>query len=134
MLTYRFLIFLFVRKDFVAKFKQNILGPLWFVIQPLFTTLVFTVVFGGIAKIPTEGTPGPLFYMCGLCMWNYFSTNFTSNSTIFLTNAPLYSKVYFPRLSIPISNLVSNLIGFGVQFFLFCLFLHFSGPKRIRGS
>lgn len=119
LVTYRFLIFLFVRKDFVAKYKQNVLGPLWYFIQPLFMTVVFTIVFGNIAKIPTDGAPGPLFYLSGLTIWNYFAQNFVMNSTIFLTNAPLYSKVYFPRLSIPIANVVSNLMSFAVQLLLF---------------
>jgi lipopolysaccharide transport system permease protein len=117
--SYRFLIFLFIRKDFVAKYKQNLLGPLWFLLQPLFMTVVFTLVFSKIGGIPTDGAPGPLFYMAGLTIWNYFAQTFTANSSLFLTNAPLYSKVYFPRLSIPIANVFSNLMTFGIQFVLF---------------
>ncbi len=118
---YRFLVYLFVKKDFISKYKQNLLGPAWFVLQPLIMTLVFTIVFGGIAQIPTSGVPGPLFYICSLSAWNFFAQNFSNNSNLFLVNAPLYTKVYFPRLTIPIANSISSLMSFLVQFLLFWL-------------
>jgi lipopolysaccharide transport system permease protein len=120
---YRDLLSLFVRRDFVARFKQTILGPLWFFIQPLFTTVIFTVVFGKIARLPTDGLPQFLFYMSGTILWNFFSNCLTSTSDTFLANANIFGKVYFPRLVMPISVLISNLISFGVQFLFFIGFL-----------
>jgi lipopolysaccharide transport system permease protein len=120
---YRDLIALFVRRDFVSRFKQTILGPLWFFIQPLFTTIIFTVIFGNIAKLPTDGLPQFLFYMSGTLLWNYFSNCLTSTSDTFLANAGIFGKVYFPRLVMPISILISNLISFGIQFVFFLGFL-----------
>jgi len=119
---YRDLILLFVRRDFVVKYKQTILGPLWFVIQPLFTTLVFTVVFSKIARIPTDGAPPMLFYLAGLLGWNYFATCLTSTSTTFITNAGIFGKVYFPRLAVPISVVISNIFTFAIQLVLFMAF------------
>lgn len=116
---YRDLLWMFVRRDFVAVYKQTILGPLWFFIQPLFTTLVFTVVFGGMAQIPTNGQPPALFYLAGITAWNYFSTCLIKTSTTFTANANLFGKVYFPRLVTPLSIVVSTLIQFGIQFALF---------------
>jgi lipopolysaccharide transport system permease protein len=113
---YRDLTLLFVRRDFVAKYKQTILGPLWFLIQPLLTTIMFVVVFGGIAKIPTDGLPQMLFYMAGLTAWNYFAESFRATSNTFVTNANIFGKVYFPRLTLPVSIVISNLIQFGIQF------------------
>jgi len=101
---YRDLLVLLVRRDFVAKYKQTVLGPLWFVIQPLMTTLVFTIIFGKVAQIPTDGIPPVLFYLCGLLGWSYFSQTFNTTSTTFVTNAPLFGKVYFPRLIVPLSS------------------------------
>jgi lipopolysaccharide transport system permease protein len=120
---YRDLLWMFVRRDFVAVYKQTILGPIWFFLQPLLTTLMFTVIFSGVAKIPTGGLPPMLFYLAGTTPWNYFSTSLTKTSTTFITNAGLFGKVYFPRLVTPISIVASNLIQFGIQFLLFFGFL-----------
>jgi lipopolysaccharide transport system permease protein len=119
---YRDLIMLFVRRDFVAVYKQTILGPLWFLLQPLFTTIVFTVIFGKIAKIPTDGLPQALFYLSGIVVWNYFSNCLSKASDTFVANAGIFGKVWFPRLSVPISNVITNLITFGIQFILFLCF------------
>ena len=100
---YRDLIMLFVKRDFTAVYKQTILGPLWFIIQPLFSTLVFTVIFGRVAKIPTDGVPHALFYLAGIVVWNYFSSSLSKTSDTFYANAGIFGKVYFPRLSVPIS-------------------------------
>ncbi len=116
---YRDLLFLFVKRDFVSTYKQTILGPLWFVIQPIFTTLIFTVIFGKLASIPTDNLPPVLFYMCGITCWNYFAECLTKTSNTFIVNAPIFGKVYFPRLIIPLSVVTSNLMKFGIQFFLF---------------
>ena len=123
---YRDLVALFVRRDFVAKYKQTILGPLWFVIQPLLTTLMFVVVFGNIAGIPTDGIPQVLFYMSGIVGWNYFATCLNDTSQTFLKNAAIFGKVYFPRLAMPLSIVISNLVSFFIQFaFLLCFLLYF---------
>tara|TARA_B110000046_G_scaffold180837_1_gene212052 strand:+ start:423 stop:1259 length:837 start_codon:yes stop_codon:yes gene_type:complete len=116
---YRDLVALFVRRDFVSQFKQTILGPLWFFIQPIFTTIIFTVVFGKVANIPTDGIPQPVFYMAGILVWNYFSDCLTKSSETFRSNQHLFGKVYFPRLIVPISIVASNLLRFGVQLLLF---------------
>lgn len=121
--SYRDLIMLFVRRDFVAQYKQTILGPLWFLIQPLLSTLVFTVVFGTIVQIPTDGLPQVLFYMAGITAWTYFANCFTKTSNTFISNAAIFGKVYFPRLAVPISIAISNLITFAIQFGLFIVFL-----------
>lgn len=107
----------------MAKYKQTILGPLWHFIQPLFTTITFTIVFGNIAGISTDGLPKFVFYMAGTVMWSYFSTSLTGTSNTFVTNAQMFGKVYFPRLAVPVSVLISNLISFGIQFFFFLCFL-----------
>lgn len=120
---YRDLIALFVRRDFVAIYKQTILGPLWYLIQPLFSTVVFTVIFGRIAQIPTDGIPPMLFYMAGIVSWNYFASCLTTTSNTFVANAGIFGKVYFPRLTVPVSVVIINLITFGVQFLLFLCFL-----------
>lgn len=127
---YRDLLMLLVRRDFVSVYKQTILGPLWFIIQPILTTLMFMVVFGGIAKISTDGMPQSLFYMAGIVTWNYFSSCLSTTSDTFITNAGIFGKVYFPRVIMPISIVVSKLISFGVQFVLFLAFFfyyYFSG-------
>ena len=116
---YKDLLFLFVRRDFVSVYKQTVLGPLWFIIQPIFTTLVFTVVFGQLASIPTDGLPQVLFYMCGITCWNYFAECVTKTSNTFVINSAIFGKVYFPRLILPISIIITNLLKFGIQFFLF---------------
>jgi lipopolysaccharide transport system permease protein len=120
---YRDLLWMFVRRDFVAVYKQTILGPLWFIIQPLFTTIVFTIIFSGVAKIPTDGYPAILFYLAGTTPWNYFATCLTKTSNTFVANAGIFGKVYFPRLVVPLSIVVSNIIQFGIQFLLFLGFL-----------
>jgi lipopolysaccharide transport system permease protein len=116
---YRDLLVMYIRRDIVTFYKQTILGPLWFVIQPLFTTLMFMFVFGGIAGIPTDGLPQPLFYMAGLLSWNYFSDCLTRCSDTFNANQQVFGKVYFPRLVVPFSIVISNLVKMGIQFALF---------------
>jgi len=120
---YRDLIGLFVWRDFVAYYKQTILGPLWYLIQPILTTVVFSVIFGNIAKLSTDGLPPFLFYLAGNTVWGYFSTCLTSTSGTFTTNAAIFGKVYFPRLSMPISVIISNLISFGIRLGVFLCFL-----------
>jgi lipopolysaccharide transport system permease protein len=120
---YRDLIYLFVHRDFVAQYKQTILGPAWHFIQPLFTTIVFTIVFGKIAQISTEGTPPFLFYMAGTVIWGYFSSVLNDTSGTFTRNAHIFGKVYFPRLAVPVSTLLSRLIAFAIQYFFFLCFL-----------
>jgi lipopolysaccharide transport system permease protein len=122
---YRDLLFMFVRRDFVAGYKQTILGPLWFFVQPIFTTIMFTFVFGNIAQISTDGQPKTLFYLSGLTIWNYFSECFTKTSNIFIANAGIFGKVYFPRLISPLSIVVSGLMKFVVQFLMFLIFLFY---------
>ncbi|MGY3211646.1 ABC transporter permease [Mucilaginibacter sp. HD30] len=116
---YRDLLLLLVRRDFVSFYKQTVLGPLWFFIQPLFTTVIYTFVFGGLADISTDGLPQPLFYLAGITAWNYFADCLLKTSSVFTANAGLFGKVYFPRLIVPLSIVVSNLIRFGVQMLLF---------------
>jgi lipopolysaccharide transport system permease protein len=115
---YRDLLMLLVRRDFVSIYKQTILGPIWFFLQPLFTTLTFVIVFGQIAHISTDGMPQVLFYMTGVTLWNYFSDCLNKTSTVFRDNASIFGKVYFPRLVMPLSIVISNLIKFGIQFLL----------------
>lgn len=122
---YRNLILLFVRRDFIAYYKQTILGPLWFLLQPLFSTIVFTVIFGKIANIPTDGLPSFLFYMAGIISWNYFASCLTQTSNTFVSNAGIFGKVYFPRLVSPISVVITNLLTFAIQFGLFLAFLFY---------
>ena len=116
---YRDLLWLLVKRDFVSFYKQTILGPLWFFIQPLFTTIIFTFIFGNLAGLSTDGLPQPLFYMAGITAWNYFADCLTKTSTVFRDNANIFGKVYFPRLIMPLSIVVSNLVRFGVQMLLF---------------
>lgn len=119
---YRDLVVLFVRRDFVAAYKQTILGPLWHLIQPLLTTLMFTVVFGRIAGLPTDGVPQFLFYMAGTTVWTYFANCLTSTSSTFISNASIFKKVYFPRLAVPVATVISRLIAFAIQFTMFLAF------------
>ncbi len=119
----RDLILLFVWRDFISVNKQTILGPAWYVIQPILTPLIFTVVFGQIAKLPTDQMPGFVFYMAGSVVWTYFSQSLIKTSDTFIGNAGLFGKVYFPRLSVPISLLISNLITFAIQLGVFAVFL-----------
>lgn len=116
---YRDLLLLLVRRDFVSVYKQTILGPIWFFIQPIITTITFTVVFGYLAKISTDGIPSLLFYLSGITLWTYFSDCLNKTSNTFIANASVFGKVYFPRLIVPLSVLFSNLFKFGIQFFLF---------------
>lgn len=118
---YKDLIFMFVKRDFVSSFKQTILGPIWFFINPIFTTIVYLIVFNKIAKIPTNGAPPILFYLSGVTLWNYFSSSLTSTSSTFIGNASIFGKVYFPRLVTPISVVISNLMRFSVQLLLFII-------------
>jgi len=120
---YRDLIRLMVWRDFVAVYKQTILGPLWHLIQPIMTTIVFTIIFGNIARLSTDDLPPFLFYMAGNTVWVYFSTCLVSTSNTFIANAGIFGKVYFPRLSVPVSVVISNLISFGIRFGVFILFL-----------
>jgi len=120
---YRDLLLVLVQRDFISRYKQTVLGPLWHLLQPVITAAVFVVVFGGIAGIPTDGIPKLLFYLCGLLGWSYFSQNITNGGSTFINNAHLFGKVYFPRLIVPISVIVSNLIAFALQLipFVVCL-------------
>jgi len=119
----RELIMLFVWRDFVSVYKQTVLGPLWYLIQPVLTTITFTVIFGRIASLPTDNLPQFLFYMAGTLVWNYFAQCLTKTSETFIANAALFGKVYFPRLTVPVSILISNLITFAIQFILFLGFM-----------
>ena len=123
--SYRDLLVLLVRRDFVAFYKQTIFGPLWFFIQPLFTTITFTVIFGRLARISTDGLPPVLFYLVGITCWNYFSESLIKTSTVFRDNAGIFGKVYFPRVIMPLSIVFSNLIKFGVQLLLLVIILLF---------
>jgi len=127
----RDLVMLFVWRDFVSVYKQTILGPLWYLIQPLLTTIIFTFIFGSVAKLPTDGLPQFLFYMSGTVVWFYFSTCITKTSDTFITNSNLFGKVYFPRLAVPVSILISSLIAFAIQFLFF---LAFMGYFALQGS
>lgn len=118
---YRDLYVMYIRRDIVTKYKQTILGPLWYVIQPVFTTIMYMFVFGGLAGISTDGAPQPLFYMAGILLWNYFSETFSLCSDIFAANANVFGKVYFPRLVVPLSGATSNLLKMFIQFVLFIL-------------
>lgn len=126
---YRDLLLMFVKRDFVSFYKQTILGPLWFFIQPIFTTIVFTFVFGNLAGISTDGLPQYLFYLSGITAWNYFSDCLTKTSTVFRDNAGIFGKVYFPRLIMPLSIVVSNLVRFGVQLLLLIVMMVYFGIK-----
>ncbi len=129
---YRDLLVMFVKRDFISSYKQTILGPIWFFIQPLLTTLTFTFVFGRLAGISSDGLPRPLFYMAGITAWNYFSECLTKTSTVFSANASIFGKVYFPRLIMPLSIVTSNLLKFIVQLFMFiCLlgYYYFTGTN-----
>jgi len=122
---YKDLVMLFVRRDFVSAYKQTILGPLWYLIQPVLTTIMFTVIFGQIASLPTDGLPQFLFYMSGTVIWAYFADCLNKTSNTFVSNSNLFGKVYFPRLAVPISILISNLITFLIQLALFVGFVLF---------
>lgn len=118
---YKDLVYMFVKRDFVSSFKQTILGPIWFFINPIFTTIVYLIIFGNIAKLSTDGAPKILFYLAGITLWNYFSSCLTGTSSVFTSNAGIFGKVYFPRLVMPLSIVISNLMRFGVQMGLFLI-------------
>ena len=118
---YRDLYTMFVKRDITVAYKQTILGPLWWLIQPALTVIMYMVVFGGIAGIPTDGIPQPLFYLGGVCMWQYFADCLNRTANTFVSHAGIFGKVYFPRLIMPLSNVTSNLVRFGIQFGLFVL-------------
>lgn len=122
---YRDLIWLFVRRDFVAQYKQTVLGPAWFFLAPLFTMLSFNFVFSQVAQISTDGIPGPLFHLAGITIWNYFQGSFSSTSGTLNNNASIFGKVYFPRLAAPLSVLISNLSKLGIQMMMFLIFWGF---------
>jgi lipopolysaccharide transport system permease protein len=130
LIRYRYLLFLFVKRDFVAQYKQTVLGPFWHILQPILTSVIFMFVFGKVARIPTEGVPPMLFYLSGLTLWNYFAACFTNTSNTFVNNAAIFGKVFFPRLIIPLSVVLSNIIRLGVQLLLLIgvmLYYHFNG-------
>jgi len=116
---YRDLVMMFVRRDFISTYKQTILGPIWFIIQPILTTITFIIIFGRVAQISTDGLPMVAFYLAGITIWNYFSVTLTSTSAVFTNNASIFGKVYFPRLTMPLSIVISNLVRFLIQFGLF---------------
>jgi lipopolysaccharide transport system permease protein len=118
---YKYLLWMFVKRDLVSVYKQTILGPIWFFIQPILITIVFVVIFGNVAKISTDGLPQVLFYLAGITIWNYFAEILTATSSTFVTNANIFGKVYFPRLILPLSKVISGLIKFGIQFLLFAV-------------
>lgn len=124
---YRDLMMLFVKRNIITQYKQTILGPVWYLIQPLMTTIMYMVVFGGIAKISTDGLPQPLFYLAGICFWQYFSDCLTKTSNTFVNNAGIFGKVYFPRLITPLSDVISDLVRFSIQFGLFlCVYAYYA--------
>lgn len=130
---YKDLVYMFVKRDFVSGFKQTVLGPIWFFINPIFTTIVYLVVFGGIANLSTDGAPKLLFYLAGVTLWNYFSSCLTGASSVFTSNAGIFGKVYFPRLVMPLTIVISNLMRFGVQFSLFLVaFLYFLAKGEVH--
>jgi lipopolysaccharide transport system permease protein len=128
---YRDLIAMFVRRDFVAFYKQTILGPLWYIVQPLLTTSVFTIVFNRIASIPTDGLPPFLFYLSGLVLWNYFAACMTKTSDVFIANAGIFGKIYFPRLAVPVAVIITNVVTFAIQFALVGAFLIFFALRGV---
>ena len=119
--AYKDLWSLFVKRNIITQYKQTILGPAWFVIQPALTVIMYMIVFGGIAGIPTDGVPRPLFYLAGTAMWNYFSDCLTRTSNTFVANAGIFGKVYFPRLVMPLATVTSNLLRLGIQFSFFVI-------------
>ena len=132
---YRDLLLLFVKRDFVSVYKQTILGPLWFFIQPILSTIIYSIVFGTFGKISTDGAPRVLFYLGGLTLWNYFADCLTKTSETFIQNQNIFGKVYFPRLIVPLSVVVSNLLKFGIQFSLFIvvwIYFYLVKPGSVR--
>lgn len=131
---YRDLLTLFVKRNIVTQYKQTVLGPLWWLIQPALTVIMYMVVFGGIAGIPTDGIPQPLFYLGGVCMWQYFADCLNKTSNTFVANAGIFGKVYFPRLIMPLANVISNLVRFGIQLGLFVVVYIFYAFKGMAPS
>ncbi len=135
---YRDLWYMYVKRDIVTVYKQTILGPLWFFIQPIFTTAMYMFVFGGLAGISTDGVPQPLFYLSGIMLWNYFSECFNGASNTFTANAGIFGKVYFPRLVVPLASLTSNLIKMLIQLLLFIVvyvyYVAIGGPVSINAA
>lgn len=129
---YRDLVKMFVKRDLVTLYKQTILGPLWYLIQPILTTVVFTVIFGKVAKIPTEGLPPILFYLAGITAWNYFAESFKKTSDTFKQNQNIFGKVYFPRVIMPLSVVISSLLKFGIQLILFIGFIIYFWYKGVN--
>ncbi|QLL56882.1 ABC transporter permease [Empedobacter falsenii] len=129
---YRDLVYMLVKRDFITSFKQTILGPIWFFINPILTTVMFVIIFGRVAGLSTDGTPMFAFYLAGNILWNYFSSCLTGTASVFRGNASIFGKVYFPRLVMPLSVVTSNLMRFGVQFALFIivvLYYYFTGAS-----
>jgi len=129
---YKDLLLMFVKRDFVTFYKQTVLGPLWFVIQPLLTTFMYVIIFGNLANLSTDKSPKVVFYLAGVAIWSYFSETLTKTASVFTTNANIFGKVYFPRLIMPLSLVVSGLIKFAVQFLIFIavlLYYYFVGGK-----
>ncbi|MCH5327600.1 MAG: ABC transporter permease [Coprobacter sp.] len=123
---YRDLYVMYIKRDFITLYKQTILGPLWFLIQPVLTTLIYMFIFGGLAGISTDGVPQPLFYMSGIILWSYFSASFSSCSNVFVSNAGIFGKVYFPRLIVPLASVTSNLVKTGIQLVMFiAIYIYF---------
>lgn len=130
---YKDLVYMFVKRDFISSFKQTILGPVWFFINPIFTTITYLIVFGKIANLPTDGAPPLLFYLSGVTLWNYFSSCLLGTSSTFVGNAGIFGKVYFPRLVTPLSIVISNLMRFGVQFLLFLIaWIYYLSKEEIQ--
>lgn len=132
---YRDLCAMFIKRDIVTMYKQTVLGPLWFFIQPVMTTAMYMVVFGRIAKIPTDGVPPPLFYLAGICLWQYFASCLTKTSSTFVANASIFGKVYFPRLVVPVATVTSHLIKMAIQFLLLVvayLYFVFFNEAQVR--
>ena len=127
---YRFLLLLFVKRDFIAQYKQTILGPTWHILQPIMTSIIFLFVFGKVAKIPTDGIPPILFYLSGITLWNYFAACFVNTSSTFVSNSAIFGKVYFPRLIMPLSVVLSNILRLVIQLILLSVaivYFHFHG-------
>lgn len=122
-LKYKDLLFMLIKRDFVSVYKQTILGPLWFLVQPVITSITFSIIFGNLAGISTDGLPKILFYMAGVTCWGYFASCLTQTSSVFRDNQAIFGKVYFPRLVVPLSIVISNLFKFAIQFLLFIVIL-----------
>ena len=129
---YRDLLLMLVKKEYITFYKQTILGPIWFFVQPILTTIIYVLLFGKIAKLSTDGSPQMAFYLSGITLWNYFSECLTKTASVFKDNAAVMGKVYFPRLIMPLSIVVSGLMKFGIQFALFiCIILYFTFVKGV---